>query len=73
MEKGIVIGTEGKVDVKLGGGFVTLVAGYAGTETKANLSVTVSVDILLDKLAGAIPGQVDDAVITVLKAALKAI
>jgi hypothetical protein len=73
MEKEIKIGTEGGVDVKLSGGFVTLEAKYAGVEAQAGLSVSISVDKLLDKLAAAVPGQIDDAVIAVVKAALKVV
>lgn len=73
VDKEIKIGTEGDIDVKLAGGFVTIEAKYAGSETQASASVSISVDKLLDKLAAKIPGQVDDAVIAVMKAALKVV
>lgn len=71
MEKKIELGSEANVDVLLKDGKVILVAKYDGKETDAELSVSVSVDMLLDKLAAKIPGQIDDAVIGLLKAALK--
>jgi phage tail sheath gpL-like len=71
MEKVIVDGKELDVKVGVSGGFVTLTADYQGAETGAALSVKVSVDNLLDKLAEAVPGKIDDAIIQVVKAALK--
>lgn len=71
MEK--AIGSEGKVDVKLQNGKVYLVGAYDGVDMDAKLEVGVEVDVLLDKLAAKIPGKIDDAVIGLLKAALKAV
>jgi hypothetical protein len=75
MEKDIAegqIGTFGKYDVEFKGGF--LVAKF---EAKAEFGVSsmmevkIEADALIDSIAKAIPGQVDDAVFAVLKAALK--
>ena len=73
MEKQIGISKEAHIDVKLVQGKVVLEVQYDGVQADANLSVDVSVDLLLDKLAEKIPGQVDDAVIAIMKAALKAL
>lgn len=71
MEKELAIGTEGKVDVKIQGGKIYLVGKYDGKDMDADLTVGIEVDLLIDKLAAKIPGQVDDAIFGVLKAALK--
>ena len=73
MEKEMQLSKEAAVDVKLSQGKVILEAKYDGAQADAMLSVSVSVDMLLDKLAEKIPGQIDDAVIGLLKAALKAV
>lgn len=71
MEKGIEIGTEGKVDVKLANGKLYLVGSYDGVDLDAKLEIGIEVDLLLDKLAEKIPGKIDDSIIQILKAALK--
>ena len=59
---------EGEVQVQLVGADVVLT--YAGKG--GSVSVKVDGEYLLDKLAAAIPGEIDDTVIGILKAALKA-
>lgn len=73
MEKEVAIGTEAKVEVKLASGKMYLVAKYDGVDADAEVSVGIEVDLLLDKLAEKVPGKIDDAVIQILKAALKVI
>jgi len=73
MEKEVVLSKESKVEVKLAAGKLYLVAKYDGADTDAEVSVGIEVDLLLNKLKEKIPGQIDDAVIEVLKAALKVI
>lgn len=60
MDKVIPISPEIAAEVKLEGG-------------KLVISVSADADKLLDLLAAKIPGQVDDAIIQVLKAALKVV
>ncbi len=60
MDKELVVAKEVKLDIKIAAGKVQLV-------------IEVDSDMLLDELAAKIPGQVDDAVIQVIKAALKVV
>lgn len=73
MEKAIELGKEGKVDIKLANGKLYLIGGYDGVDLDAKLEVGIEVDVLFDKLKAKIPGQIDDAIIEVLKAALKVV
>lgn len=73
MDKAIVISPEVKVDVKLANGKLFLVSKYDGKDVDADVSVGIEVDLLLDKVKELIPGKIDDALIDVLKAALKVI
>lgn len=66
------IGAEAKVDVKVEKGVIRVEFAYDGKGGGAGLFATISTDYFLDKLAAAIPGQIDDAVIGIIKAALKA-
>ncbi len=75
MEKEIIagdIGSLGKFDVAFTGGklIATGNLGYDGASVAVTL--TLDSDGVLDAIAKAIPGQIDDAVISVVKAALKA-
>ncbi len=67
------IGSEASYDVKLTNGKLVLTASYAGLEAGASVSVSVEPGLFLDKLKAVIPGQIDDAVIELLKNALKAL
>lgn len=58
MDKEIQVAKEVKIEVKVAAG-------------KVQLLIEVDSDMLLDELAAKIPGQIDDAVIQVIKAALK--
>lgn len=73
MEKVIVDTDKLDVKVSVGGGKVKLEAVYASVEVGALAAVEVSVDSLLDQLKAKISGSIDDAVIDLLKAALKAV
>lgn len=48
-------------------------ASLAGPAVGASLSISVDSDHVLDAIAAAIPGKIDDALIAVIKAALKAV
>jgi len=73
MEKVIVDGKELDVNVELKEGKVKLSVAYDGAQADAGAFIVISVDELLDKLAAKIPGQIDDAVIALVKGALKAL
>jgi hypothetical protein len=66
------IGSDGKYDLELVEGKLKLTVAYDAGGVEAGVSVALNPDYFLDKLAAVIPGQVDDAVIALLKAALKA-
>ncbi len=57
-------------DVKFEGGKIVLAAKYDGKGADAEVKVSVESGYFLDKLKEAIPGQIDDAVIELLKGAL---
>ena len=65
------LGKNGKLEVDLVNG--NLVIALVGTLEGASGSLSLTVDsaVLLDKIKELIPGKVDDAVIEVLKLALK--
>lgn len=73
MDKQIPISSEAKVDIKLANGKFYLIGGYDGVDLDAKLELGLEVDILIDKLKQKIPGQIDDAILEVLKAALKVV
>ena len=61
---------EMKISVSAGSVDLSLV--YSGAQATATMGVKLSVDAFLSQLEAAIPGKLDDAVIEILKAALKA-
>ena len=67
------VGSELKYDVKVVSGKVMIEAKYDGVQADAALMIAIDSDLLLDKLAEKIPGKIDDAVIQIIKAALKAV
>lgn len=71
MEKVLLDGKEADVDLVIAGGKVVLKAVYAGHGGGATVELFVSSDYLLDKIAAAIPGSIDDAILAVAKEALK--
>jgi hypothetical protein len=58
--------------LKLEDGLLKLTVKYIKGGVSGSVTVDVDSGYFLDKLAALIPGQIDDAVITVLKGALKA-
>lgn len=66
------VGAEAKVELKLDKGVLVLEVGYDGKGADAGFFVKLDSDYFIDKLAELIPGQVDDAILGVLKMALKA-
>lgn len=73
MEKEIIIGNEGKAKVELKDGKLYIVGAYDGKQMDAELKVGIEVDMFIDQLAEAIPGKIDDAILGVLKVALKSL
>jgi hypothetical protein len=73
MEKLLVDGSELDVKLVIGEGKIGLASMYAGKGGGATVAMHVSSDYFFDKLAEKIPGQIDDAVIQVLKAAARMI
>ena len=61
-----------EVDLKFSteGGKVGIITCYEGKGGGAELKVYVSAEYFLNKLAEAIPGQIDDVIIAALKSAL---
>jgi hypothetical protein len=72
MEIEKALGPEAKLDIKVGGGKVVLSVVYAGAGGGADVSVSLESGYFIDKLAAAIPGSIDDAILAILKAALAA-
>lgn len=70
----IIKGQNGEVEfaIKVEKGVVLFEVGYAGAGSSAGVKVTLESDYFLDKLKAAIPGQIDDSVIDLIKVALKA-
>lgn len=66
------LGTEGLLVLKLSQGKLVLELNHAHKSGKAGLVVEQDASYFLDKLAELIPGQIDNAVIELLKAAVKA-
>lgn len=61
---------EGNLSIKIEDGKVVMSISYDGKQADANLSISLEVDQYLDMLAEAIPGEIDDAVIALLKGAM---
>jgi hypothetical protein len=66
------LGEDGDFKIEVKEGKLILSAGYMNEGLGASLGIQVSPDYFIDKLAAAIPGEIDDAVLSILKAALKA-
>lgn len=73
MEKAIIDGKEFDMKLVISGGLVKIVGDYVGSGGAAKLEAGVSVDYFIDELKAKIPGQIDDAVLEIVKAALKAL
>lgn len=66
------IGPEGDYDVSIVKGKIIAKAKYAGAQLGANLELNLDLIALLEKLKVAIPGSIDDAVISFVEAAVAA-
>jgi hypothetical protein len=62
---------EATLDVDFKEGKLRLSVSYDGKGADAGLFVDLDPDYFLDKLKAVIPGQIDDAIIEMLKGALK--
>lgn len=67
------IGPETKWALKFEGGQLKVSVDNAGTMGSAGLYLAVGADQVISAIEAAIPGQLDDQVLDLLKAALKAI
>ena len=75
MEGHIPISNFGDFEATIVGGklLLTLKMGIPSGEVKGGLTVDVDTSLLMDAIAKAIPGTIDDAVLNVVKLALKAL
>lgn len=64
------LGTEAKWDVSFAGGKLIASIAYSGSLAGANIGISIGAKQVLDALALAIPGKIDDAVIAVIEQAL---
>jgi hypothetical protein len=67
------IGSEGQAKVEISGGKLSLVALFDSKGLDGEVKLSVDADYFMDELAKKIPGQLDDAVLAILKGALKAL
>lgn len=65
------LGAEGEVALSLSAGKLSLSAKYDSKGLDGEVKLSVDSDYFIDQLAAKIPGQLDDAILAVLKAALK--
>lgn len=75
MEKKIYeknVGSEGEFELEFKEGKLRLTLGVDTKGVDAGLFVDLDPDYFLDKLAKVIPGEIDDAVIALVKGAMKA-
>jgi hypothetical protein len=71
MELGHIEKGDVKADVKFEKGEVVFASSLDSHGVKGEVKLSVSSEYFLDKLAAAIPGQLDDQVLAMLKIALK--
>ena len=62
---------ESEYEVKFEEGKLKIIAGYDGKGAGAKILLTIEGGYFLDKLAEAIPGEIDDMVIAAIKGAMK--
>lgn len=65
------LGTTYKVEFT--GGKLVATAAHSSTYVGADLSIRLDTDVVIDAIKAAIPGQVDDMVLELLKQSLKAL
>ncbi len=73
MDKDLIsgkIGSEGSYDVAVKGGNVVATINYDSAEIGAAVTLTIKSKAGLEKLKELIPGQIDDAIISVIEEAL---
>lgn len=73
MEKDIQLGPEDKAFLKIEGGKVIFGNEYAGKQVSASAMISADIDQFASLLKAAIPGKIDDTIIDLLVAAMKAI
>lgn len=66
------LSAEAKLSLELVGGKLQLKLDYDGKGAGASVAVNLEPDYFIEKLAALIPGKLDDAVLEILKSALKA-
>ena len=64
---------ETEFDIKFEEGKVKLSFGYDGKGVEAGVHANLKLEYFLDKLKAAIPGEVDDKIVDMLKIALKVV
>lgn len=62
---------EGQLELKIEDGKVKLIISYDGQQADASLTVSLSIEEYLDMLKAAIPGDIDDTIIDLIKVAMK--
>lgn len=62
---------EADLEMKFEDGVIKLKAGYGGKGLEGGVFANVKADYFLDKLAEAIPGEIDDKLFEMLKVAFK--
>ena len=67
------IGPEAKYDVKFEGGKLVAELNYEGALLGAGLNIHIGADQVINAIEKAIPGQIDDAVLELIKSALKVV
>ena len=67
------LGPEAGYEVKFEGGKFVVGINYAGAELGGGLNIALDIDMVINAIEKAIPGQIDDAVLNLVKAALKAL
>lgn len=75
MEKDLAegkIGSVGAYDLEFKGGKLTFKLSAGASGLSAMVGIEADADVVLDALAKAIPGHVDDALLGLMKSALKA-
>jgi hypothetical protein len=65
------IGKEGMYDLKLADGVLCFMIGMDTKGVDASFEVKMDAGYFIDKLKAVIPGEIDDAVLEMLKVALK--
>jgi hypothetical protein len=70
-EKSVALGAEGSLNIKLENGKLVIEVKHVHASGEVVLRAVENPDYFLDKLAAAIPGSFDDAVIAIAKSAIK--